>query len=375
MTRFRIRWGGVLFALVLCGCGQSEGLESPDATPTTGPDAGSAFDAGPQTSPDSGAGPGVDGGATCTLDCSGTCVDPRTDPANCGSCGNRCTSPNVCVAGVCQSDPEWAAWPVPPDRPTDYLVEGARVTDRVTGLVWEQATNRTEVTWAQADAYCRSLSTGGLRTWRLPTRIELVSLLSTGTDQPFVNSVFASTPLWASAVSSSRNPDYSSGDTYYSLSYQTALTSHQPKADEKGTVVRCVASPSAKVRAGHYTVADKVVTDNWTGLVWERGGTYLDRSSLSSAQEYCDDLDEGGYSDWRLPSRKELETLLTPQRQGSYHIDGAFDVHFTSHGLFWTRSMETVVGKADWVWLLNFKSAVASSCQRDSGDCAVRCVR
>ncbi len=40
----------------------------------------------------------------CTLpvvNCGGTCVDQRTDPFNCGTCGKVCAS-NLCVAGVCQ---------------------------------------------------------------------------------------------------------------------------------------------------------------------------------------------------------------------------------------------------------------------------------
>ncbi|MDI7266866.1 MAG: hypothetical protein QME96_02595 [Myxococcota bacterium] len=36
-------------------------------------------------------------------DCSGTCVDTRSDPANCGSCGRRCDAGEVCNEGVCAS--------------------------------------------------------------------------------------------------------------------------------------------------------------------------------------------------------------------------------------------------------------------------------
>jgi hypothetical protein len=49
---------------------------------------------------------GVDAAPTCpegsTL-CSGSCVDPATDPANCGTCGNACfvSAGQSCVAGGC----------------------------------------------------------------------------------------------------------------------------------------------------------------------------------------------------------------------------------------------------------------------------------
>jgi hypothetical protein len=34
-------------------------------------------------------------------DCSGVCVDTRTDVSHCGACGNACTGGRVCVAGAC----------------------------------------------------------------------------------------------------------------------------------------------------------------------------------------------------------------------------------------------------------------------------------
>lgn len=40
------------------------------------------------------------------LECSGVCVDPRSEDRNCGGCGNACTGGSVCNYGYCQcSDP------------------------------------------------------------------------------------------------------------------------------------------------------------------------------------------------------------------------------------------------------------------------------
>jgi hypothetical protein len=52
---------------------------------------------------DAGADAGIDAGgcpAGQTL-CGGRCVDTRSDPANCGTCGNVCTGGQVCSAGAC----------------------------------------------------------------------------------------------------------------------------------------------------------------------------------------------------------------------------------------------------------------------------------
>jgi hypothetical protein len=55
--------------------------------------------------------PGPDGGVdaptgdtgACTT-CGGACVDLKTDGANCGKCGNACSSGAKCVQGTCQCD-------------------------------------------------------------------------------------------------------------------------------------------------------------------------------------------------------------------------------------------------------------------------------
>lgn len=62
-----------------------------------------------------------------------------------------------------------------------------------------------------------------------------------------------------------------------------------------------------------------LVTDNITGLVWQRNlpSTYAGCSgsngelcSYSEAVNYCNNLTYGGYSDWRLPTPKEFETII-----------------------------------------------------------------
>jgi hypothetical protein len=56
---------------------------------------------------------------------------------------------------------------------------------------------------------------------------------------------------------------------------------------------------------------DGTVTDSKTSLMWQKGGAPLYDFSYSwdGALSYCEALTDGGYTDWRLPNVKELESL------------------------------------------------------------------
>jgi hypothetical protein len=64
--------------------------------------------------------------------------------------------------------------------------------------------------------------------------------------------------------------------------------------------------------------------DSATGLIWtvKDNGTPV---SSNQASDYCSNLQSGGYSDWRLPTIEELETLydskLTKQNKAKGPIE------------------------------------------------------
>ncbi|MGD1822815.1 MAG: DUF1566 domain-containing protein [Pleomorphochaeta sp.] len=53
---------------------------------------------------------------------------------------------------------------------------------------------------------------------------------------------------------------------------------------------------------------DGTITDNVTGLVWQQTPTD-DHYSITSALEFCENLEIGNVSDWRLPTLEELYTI------------------------------------------------------------------
>ncbi len=89
--------------------------------------------------------------------------------------------------------------------------------------------------------------------------------------------------------------------------------------------VRCVRGTSINV--GNFTNNnDGTITDNNINLMWQReddNNTYTWEGALS----YCENLTLSSYSDWRLPSMKEILTKADftqasyPLLDGNYFID------------------------------------------------------
>lgn len=99
------------------------------------------------------------------------------------------------------------SWPLPgtPGHPHDYDVRPLTVVDRVTGLEWERNVPGPPPGYAQPDAlaYCSALCLDGKTDWRLPTRIELLSIVDEASYNPAIDPVaFPSTPpgrFWTSS--------------------------------------------------------------------------------------------------------------------------------------------------------------------------------
>src|SRR6185312_11729216 len=88
----------------------------------------------------------------------------------------------------------YARWPMPNPasaglpNPASYTDNGdGTVTDNVTKLVWQKAVTSSQAfAWCDAINYCATLTLAG-RTWRLPTRIELLSLVDFTRGNPAID--------------------------------------------------------------------------------------------------------------------------------------------------------------------------------------------
>jgi hypothetical protein len=77
------------------------------------------------------------------------------------------------------------------------------VTDTVTGLVWERGTSAGGMSWQNAKMRCASVHAGGMTGWRLPTLIELESIVEDGQFNSAIDpTAFPGTPstfFWSSS--------------------------------------------------------------------------------------------------------------------------------------------------------------------------------
>ena len=164
--------------------------------------------------------------ACCTNACTATATQcaSGTSLQTCVVGSNGCTafSAATCSIGlVCErfapaacADPNWAEWPMPncpsdvaagaPNTETYTDNADGTVTDKVTGLMWQKVASTTTYTQSQGIMFCSTLNLAGHSDWRLPTRIELVSLLDYGQSNPSINGTyFPATPVqffWTSTL-------------------------------------------------------------------------------------------------------------------------------------------------------------------------------
>jgi hypothetical protein len=218
--------------------------------------------------------------------------------------------------------------PEPAHIPTsNYLIDTADgvVTDTVTALMWQEPTPSQLYTWQEARCYCAGLTLAGYPDWRLPTRIELLSLIDETIPSPGPNIDKAAFPSTVGGNHSADQMGYGywtstpkAGDassawtvhfdnTYGNDAYEDVTTNEG---------VRCVRGQSqVVVPQGHWKIQNGTVHDKFTMLTWQQstpvtgGDDGFGKYSWSNAKSYCAQLalDGGG---WRLPKVKELATIV-----------------------------------------------------------------
>jgi len=114
---------------------------------------------------------------------------------------------------------------------------------------------------------------------------------------------------------------------------------------------------------------DGTVTDNVSGLMWQQEDDDKERK-WDEACAYCEDFTLAGYSDWRLPSKKNLISIVD---YGTYNpsIDTAFFLG-TDAWYYWSSIPDANYPLAAWV--VNFNAGHVDGYNKNY-TFYVRCVR
>ncbi|MBN1262612.1 MAG: DUF1566 domain-containing protein [Anaerolineae bacterium] len=244
------------------------------------------------------------------------------------------------------------------------------VTDNVTGLMWQQSPDTDEdgdidvadkFTYAEACAYCEALDLAGYDDWQLPGIKQLYSLIDfsgidpsgyqgndttglnpfidtdyfdfaygdTNAGERLIDAQFASSTLYVAATPMQLLFGVNFADGRIK---GYGLTMPGPGGGEKTFYVLCSRGNTSYGQNSFVDNQDGTITDSASGLMWaqddsEQGLNWEEALAWveeKNAENYL------GYSDWRLPNVKELQSLVdytrSPDTTGSAAIDPLFDV-------------------------------------------------
>ena len=186
------------------------------------------------------------------------------------------------------------------------------ITDNITGLMW-QKTDNGESTWENAIANASTVNTGGFTDWRLPTPSELFSIFNHNNGNPvalnttyFPSASPAAEYWWTSDV-------YGTSTTNVWCANSGGGLGGKPKAETASAGgafqyhARYVRGTKPTNGHNHRNNGDGTITDLDTNLMWTQ--VPGPATTWDAALTYAENLSLGGFTDWRLPNIKELQTL------------------------------------------------------------------
>lgn len=185
-----------------------------------------------------------------------------------------------------------------------YTASSTVLNDAITGLSWQLRPTLTEGSQSEAAAYCDALVLGGQDDWRLPTRLEYVTLMDYGWPDGFASPPAIPTDTTGIKWSSSKTGR--SLDGFFILDDELGFFNVAPAAGTPAGA-RCVRGAPL---SGSLTVGAGTTVDSMTGLEWQTSELDDTLRTWEEALAYCEQLEHAEQSDWRLPSLKELVTLV-----------------------------------------------------------------
>jgi hypothetical protein len=244
------------------------------------------------------------------------------------------------------------------------------VTDNVTGLMWEQDMGD-KISYNEAFEKADASIFAGHTDWRVPTIKEIYSLiLFTGqvsgaeaismfidTDyftQELGNTDIGEREIDAQTWSSTQYVGLTMGkdETVFGVNFIDGrikgYPKYNPRSKEENTMYFRLVRGNAAYGINDLTDNnDGTVSDKATALMWQQSDDGNTRD-WENALSYAENLTLGDYSDWRLPSAKELQSIVDYTRCPDVTSSAALDPVFSAtafddpdgnpgqYGYYWT---------------------------------------
>ena len=234
------------------------------------------------------------------------------------------------------------------------------VTDLVTGLIWTKDVDDKKLSLEEAQSKAKSLHVGGHSDWRVPTLKELYSLIDfrgytgfakggSNTNQapsnviPFINTDFfdfkygASDERYIDAqwLSSTKyvSTTMNNQQTLFGVNFADGRIKGygyrraESNQDTKKFYVRYVRGTSSYGKNNFEESKEGILLDSVTNLMWTKKDSQKTMNWKESLG-YCENLDLGGFNDWRLPNAKELQYIVDYSRSPDTTSSPAIDEKF-----------------------------------------------
>ncbi len=256
------------------------------------------------------------------------------------------------------------------------------ITDNVTGLMWAKSSDldgdgdidaTDKLTYDQAVAGAASFDLAGYADWRLPSIKEAYSLIlfsgidpsgyeGTSTDglMPFIDTEYFDF-AYGDTDAGERIIDAQFASTSMYVDGELLFGVNLADGRIKGYGLRMPFGPGEKTFYVMYVRGntgyginefvdngDSTISDNATGLMWIQNDS---RTTMNweDALAHAENLEFAGYSDWRLPNVKELQSIVDYSRSPGTTNSAAIDPSFkctqitdeageADYGFYWSST-------------------------------------
>jgi hypothetical protein len=277
-------------------------------------------------------------------------------------CSAASGMPDTCAPGTIN---HFVSAPVP-DAKAYSAPSADLVFDSLTGMTWQRSVAMRDdgtcmgpvrLSLAEAICYCSSLSLPNATSgWRLPSRVELLSILDYAETPLIEPTAFFDTPndvFWTSSLLGT-----TVAEGAWHIAFNSGGVTRNGNPDEPH-FVRCVkdgwAAPSTPYTAGTGSLADTVL-DNATNLRWQTSPTGPGTSAELATS--CSAVTIGGRV-WRVPTVLELLSLIDETAS-----DPAFDMNFFADSTdASSRNFGSSTVLNGWVECVDFTSGQSEAMQ------------